>query len=123
MMSNNTISGPTATHTNIMKLGSGKDSLGDMTVNTVQSDAAVKHHSANRLGVSSPDGDDRIALLNKANNGGRPQSRGLSAHPAYNRNVVVNSGGQAATANFFYGNTNANQQASAKFVFSKSQQV
>jgi len=73
-----------------MKLGSGKESLAEMTAaTTVTADLTShnthKHSSANRVGVSSPEGDDRIALLNKANNGGRPQSRGLSAHPAYNR--------------------------------------
>jgi len=47
----------------------------------------------------------------------------MSAHPAPYRGSAANSNGQAATQNFFYGNTNATQQASAKFVFSKSQQV
>jgi hypothetical protein len=81
-----------------MKLGSGKDSLADITAGTtMQSEGHTKHSSAHRIGVSSPEGEDRIALLNKANNGGRPQSRGMSAHPApYNRNGG-HSNGQAAT--------------------------
>jgi hypothetical protein len=110
MMSNNTIAGPSATHQNIMKLGSGKDSLADITAGTtMQSEGHTKHNSANRIGVNSPENDDRIALLNKANNGGRPQSRGMSAHPAPYRGNAAHSNGQAATANFFYGNTNATQ--------------
>jgi hypothetical protein len=72
--------------------------MGATAATTVSSE--TQHHQFNTLKKQHE--EDRIALLNKANNGGRPQQRGVSAGAAgYGRTPAAPV--TAATANFFYG--------------------
>lgn len=87
--------------------------MGATAATTVSSETAAQFHNKKNE-------EDRIALLNKANNGGRPANRGVSAGPGGYRQQQA-APVQAATANFFYGAPQT--QAAAKFSFSKSQQV
>jgi len=93
-----------------MRLNStGTQELGEGKVSSAN--FAERVSSAKTTGITQ---EDRIALLNKANNGGRPVARGMSAG-TYNRPPAAVQGSNVASANYFYGNNNqqnpATQQA------------